>query len=53
MAFAKENCDSGIHQSSPEIQEALGLSRDTVEGPLWKTLKDLSCHRRKCRCQDR
>lgn len=41
MAFAKENCGSGICQSSAEIQEALGLSKDSLEGPLWKALKEI------------
>lgn len=41
MAFGKQNHDSGICLSSPEIQEALGLSKDTLEGPLWKALKEI------------
>lgn len=41
MAFAKDNCDSGICRSCPEIQEALGVSKDTLEGPLWKVLKEI------------
>lgn len=39
--FCRENCDSGICQSSPEIQETLGLSKDTVEGPLWRGLQEI------------
>ncbi|XP_010008202.1 PREDICTED: solute carrier family 2, facilitated glucose transporter member 9-like, partial [Nestor notabilis] len=41
IAFAEENCDSGICQSSLEIQEALGLAKVTVEGPLWRALKEI------------
>lgn len=41
MAFAEENCDSDICQSSPGIQEALGLSKDTVEGPMWRAVKEI------------
>jgi len=47
MAFAKENHDSNIFWSSPEIQQALGLSKDTLEGPWWKALKEIKLHGRK------
>lgn len=41
MVFAKENYDSDIYQSSLKFQEGLGLSKDTLEGPLWKGLKEI------------